>query len=115
MGLELKVSLNYKTLIDMSTRKNSRSARKNSTRRKGTIGPLRKGELTKYGYAHVTKLSSAERHSALRKAVHEYGSLTTWRKLNAVAVYTRYTSPQSSAIFKQDMDWIRKTYGLKAN
>ena len=99
----------------MATRKKSRSYKKRYTRRTDTIGPLRKGELTKYGYAHVTKLSSAERHIALRKAINEYGSLTTWRKLNAVAVYTRYTAPQSSAVFKQDMDWIRKTYGLKAN
>lgn len=98
----------------MVTRKNSRSSKRH-TRRKGTIGALRKGELTKYGYVHVTKLSSAERRSALRKAINEYGSLTTWRKLNAVAIYTRRAAPQSSTVFKQDMDWIRKTYGLKAN
>lgn len=100
----------------MTTRKHSRkSPRKGATRRSGTIGPLRKGELTKYGYIHVTKLPIAERRSALRKAISEYGSLTTWRKLNAVAIYTRYTAPESSAVFKQDMDWIRKNYGLKAN
>lgn len=100
----------------MATRKHSRkSPRKRATRRTGTIGPLRKGELTKYGYIHVTKLPVADRRAALRRAVHEYGSLTTWRKLNAVAVYTRYAAPESSAVFKQDMDWIRKTYGLKAD
>jgi len=105
----------------MLTRKHSlrrRLARRSalrSTRRSGTIGPLRKGELTKYGYIHVTKLPVTERRTALRKAIHEYGSLTTWRKLNAVAVYTRYAAPESSAVFKQDMDWIRKTYGLKAD
>jgi hypothetical protein len=105
----------------MATRKNStrRGSALRSTRRSalrsGTIGPLRKGELTKYGYIHVTKLTVAERRTALRKAVQEYGSLTTWKKLNAVAVYTRYAAPESSAVFKQDMDWIRKTYGLKAN
>ena len=95
----------------MRTRKHV--SRRRPTRR--TIGPLRKGELTKYGYIHVTKLSVEERRAALRHAVREYGSLTTWKKLNAVAVYTRYAAPESYAIFHQDMDWIRKTYGLKAN
>lgn len=100
----------------MVTRKHSRkSLRKRQTRRFGTIGPLRSGELTKYGYIHVTKLGVRDRRTALRKAIQEYGSLTTWRKLNAVAVYTRYSAPESSGIFKQDMDWIRKTYGLKAD
>ena len=98
----------------MATRKHLRS-RGRFTRRNSTIGPLRKGELTKYGYAHVTKLTVSQRHTALRKAIQEYGSLTTWKKLNAVAVYTRYTAPESSAVFKQDMNWIRKNYGLKAN
>jgi len=78
------------------------------------IGPLRKGELSKFGYENITKLSAAERQSALSKAVAEYGSLSVWRKLNAVQVYTRRTSPESSRLFKADMDWIRKTFGIKA-
>lgn len=98
----------------MTTRKNSRSSRRQTTR-KNTIGPLRKGELSKFGYSKVTTLTVAERRAALKKAVAEYGSLTTWRKLNAVAVYTKHTVPHVSAIFKQDMDWIRGKYGLKAN
>jgi hypothetical protein len=78
------------------------------------IGPLRKGELAKYGYVAVAKLGIAERHSALKKAIEEYGSLSVWRKLNAVHIYTRRTSPATSAVLKEDMDWIRKTFGLKA-
>jgi hypothetical protein len=78
------------------------------------IGPLRKGELTKFGYENVVKLSETERHAALTKAVEAYGSLGVWRKLNAVAVYTRRTSPASSKVFKADMDWIRATFGIKA-
>jgi hypothetical protein len=78
------------------------------------IGPLRKGDLAKHGYARVASMSVAARHSALEKAVVEYGSLTVWRKLNAVYVYTRRTSPSNSRIFKEDMDWIRSKYGIKA-
>ena len=78
------------------------------------IGPLRKGDLAQFGYVNVSKLSSNSRHAALRKAVATCGSLTVWRKLNAVAVYTRRTSPSVSAIFKTDMAWVKSTFGLKA-
>ena len=79
------------------------------------IGPLREGELSQFGYAGVAKLSVAQRHAALKKAVDTFGSLTVWRKLNAVAVYTKHTSPHVSRIFKSDMAWIRREFGLKAN
>jgi hypothetical protein len=85
------------------------------TRRSPGIGPLRKGDLSKYGYKNVVRLSASQRREALRKAIKEYGALTTWRKLNAVHVYSRYTAPESSHVFKLDMDWIRSTFGLKAN
>jgi len=77
------------------------------------IGPLKKGELAKYGYEKVTTLSVSERHNALDKAVADYGSLSTWRKLNAVFVYTKRTAPGVSAIFKEDMSYIRAKYGVK--
>ena len=78
------------------------------------IGPLRKGELAKFGYHNVVGLTEEQRRTALRKAVHAYGSLGVWRKLNAVAVYGKYTAPASSRIFKRDMDWIRSEFGIKA-
>ena len=73
------------------------------------IGPLRKGDLKRFGYSHVVAMSEGRRHLALAAAVKAYGSLTVWRKLNALFVYTRHTSPASSAIFKADRDWIRDT------
>jgi hypothetical protein len=78
------------------------------------IGPLRQGELARFGYSGIAGLSVEARRSALKKAVAAYGSLTTWRKLNAVSIYTRRTSPKTSRAVKADMDWIRATYGLKA-
>jgi len=78
------------------------------------IGALRKGDLRQFGYTNVTELSEGRRHLALAAAVRAYGSLTIWRKLNAVYVYTRRTSPASSAIFKADRDWIAAYYGIKA-
>lgn len=78
------------------------------------IGKLRQGELAKYGYTEVQKLSESARHQALDRAIAEFGSLGVWRKLNAVSVYTRRTAPAASKVFKADMDWIRNKYGLKA-
>jgi hypothetical protein len=85
------------------------------TRRVPGIGPLRKGELSKFGYENVVKLSLAERKAALTKAVDAYGSLGVWRKLNAVSIYTRRISPASRKVFKADMDWIRAKFGIKAS
>jgi len=78
------------------------------------IGPLRRGLLAKHGYSSVQKMSVADRHKALDSAVKEFGSLGVWRKLNAVAVYTKRTSPGASWVFKADMDYIRSKYGIKA-
>ncbi len=78
------------------------------------IGSLRKGELAKFGYKNVTSMAVGARHAALTKAIIAYGSLSVWRKLNAVAVYTRRTSPGASAVFKADMNWIRTKFGIKA-
>ena len=79
------------------------------------IGPLREGDLSQFGYIKVAKLSVVQRHVALKKAVKAYGSLSVWRKLNAVAVYTKNTSPLVSRIFKSDMAWVKREFGLKAN
>ena len=78
------------------------------------IGPLKQGNLTRYGYSGIAGMSQDARRAALRKAVGAYGSLTVWRKLNALSIYTRRTSPKTSATAKADMNWIKATWGLKA-
>ena len=78
------------------------------------IGALRKGDLKRFGYSDVTSMSVARRHMALAAAVKAYGSLTVWRKLNAIYIYTRHTSPASSRAFKADRDWVKATYGIAA-
>lgn len=100
---------------------------------KGTqkIGPLRKGELTKFGYEIFKKdrkgkyefesdnkthkvVPEEKRHAALRKAVREYGALGVYRKLDAVAKLSFRTTKQGSKIWTEDRDWVRKTFDLKA-
>ena len=80
---------------------------------KQLIGTLKKGLLSKYGYK--TQLNISDRHDALKKAVVAYGALSVLRKLNAVAVYTRRTAPEASAIFKDDMKWVRASFEFKTN
>jgi hypothetical protein len=77
------------------------------------IAPLRKGELTKYGYS--TNLPENDRRKILLEAVKDLGALTIYRKLDAVAKLSLRISPENSRIFAKDRDWIRKTFGpLKA-
>ena len=77
------------------------------------IGPLKSGELSRFGYDHVISMTVLARQVALRKAADQYGALSLFRKLNALYVYTRNTSPASSAIFLMDRNWVRSTIGFK--
>lgn len=77
------------------------------------IGPLRRGELLKHGYTY--RKPSADRHSALRKAVKEFGALGVYRKLNAVAKLSSRSEPQIAKVFKEDRNWVKREMGpLKA-
>jgi hypothetical protein len=75
-----------------------------------TIGPLKKGELQRFGYMY--KLPEHVRHNSLRAAIKSLGSLNVYRKLDAVAKLTNLTSPKASATFAADRDWIRSKYVL---
>lgn len=77
---------------------------------KGTvvIGPLKQGELKAKGYDATD--SASARHAALAQAVGAYGRLSTLRKLNAIAVLNKRTSPSRAKTFKTDRNWVKKTY-----
>lgn len=72
------------------------------------IGKLKTGELSSLGYSVGQKDSTRRR--AVDRAVAKYGKLSALRKLNAVAVYTRRTSPKKSKTFKSDVRYIQKKY-----
>lgn len=72
------------------------------------IGKLQKGLMSSLGYSVNTKAKT--RRAAVDKAVKRYGKLSTLRKLNAVAVYTRRTSPVKSRKFKSDVKYVQKKY-----
>lgn len=103
-----------KTLVPEQCIRNVGAPGKGLASGEAGIGRLREGELSKFGYSDVVHTPVAKRRGALRKAVAEFGPLSVWRKLNAVHVYTRRLSPTSSRVFKEDMNWIKATFGLKA-
>ena len=77
------------------------------------IGPLRKGELAKYGYSFRT--TEAQRRAALKSAVQEFGALGVYRKLDAVAKLTMRTVPTAAKVFREDREWVKRNFGpLKA-
>lgn len=72
------------------------------------IGKLKRGLMEAVGYNVGARATT--RHAAIDKAVQKYGKLSTLRKLNAVAVYTRRTSPAKSRTFKSDVRYVQKKY-----
>jgi len=74
----------------------------------GLFGPLKQGELAKYGYSF--RRTEAERHAALKKAVEAYGATGVFRKLDAVMKLTKKTAPKASSAFRKDQAWIHKSF-----
>lgn len=70
------------------------------------IGELKPGGLM--GYSPT--LSKTSRHSKLRKVVKRKGPLSTFRKLNALATYTKRTAKSKSRVAKTDRNWVKKTF-----
>jgi hypothetical protein len=70
------------------------------------IGELKPGGLMGY----TPSMSKTARHTKLRKVVKSKGALSTFRKLNALATYTKRTAKGKSKTAKADRNWVKKTY-----
>lgn len=88
-----------------------------SSRRKSKsmvrIGPLKKGDLHKYGYHDVRAMSTAQRQKALARAAHSNNYASVIRKLNALYVLNRNTKPDVAQIFHRDQKWLSSQYQMK--
>lgn len=93
-------------MMGAATRAAGKSEMYGGGRRRGRIGPLKKGTLM--GYTTLSKVRS--RRSTLRKVVRRVGALSAFRKLNAVATYSKRRAPKAARTFKRDRNWIRKTF-----
>jgi len=98
------------TVVKASCIKNRGLAGKGPRSGKG-IGPLKEGELSRYGYK--ARSSVEERHKALKKAIEVYGALGVFRKLDAVAKLTLRTAPEAHRVFVADRSWVQNHYVLK--
>ena len=72
------------------------------------IGPLKKGELKKFGY--VYKLPEHIRHESLKQAIKKLGALNVYHKLDAISKLSASVAPKAAAVFAADRNWVRKTY-----
>jgi len=79
-----------------------------SVNRSKGIGKLRPGTLSSSGYN--VEASAEARHKAIERSVKKYGALRTLRRLNAVATYTKRTSPTKSRKFKADVKYVQSKY-----
>jgi len=75
------------------------------------IGKLKPGSLSKFGYS--ARKRSHARHRSLRRSVHSTGALKTFRKLHAVAIYTKRTDKDASRKYTADRNWVKKTFMKK--
>jgi len=76
--------------------------------RRPSIGPLKKGKLTRFGYD--SRAPKTIRRNALRKAVQTYGPTSTFRKMNALETYSKRTAPSRSKTYRADRNWVKKTF-----
>lgn len=67
---------------------------------------LKGGSLTQYGYS--VHNSERSRRGSLRKALKAHGYSKLIKKLNAVRVLSRNTSPKNSAKYARDIKYVQK-------
>ena len=74
-------------------------------------GKIKRGELSKHGYA--MHISASKRREALKKAVDEDGAPTVYRRLLLLRLWNREQNPKLAKIADDDAMWVGKTYGVK--
>ena len=100
-----KKSLGGRKIKVHSSCMRSKGLRSRGKKTRRVLPSLKKGSLTRYGYnVHETK---EMRHKALKKALKIYGYASLVRKLNAVKLLTKNTSPSNSKIYGQDINYLQ--------
>ena len=91
----------------MAPRKKAKPAAKRAAKPAAILPQPKRGTLGKFGYKDVQKLTVAERHYALARAVRAYGKTSVGRKLRLVQTFNRRTKPKVARIFGADADWVK--------
>ena len=97
----------YKRTYKKSNNRNTKSNTK-SNKILVRIPISKTDEFSKYGYS--TKINFDDRKKALKKIVKVYTALSTFKRLNALAILTKNRSPRSSRAFLRDRNWVKKEY-----
>lgn len=66
--------------------------------------------LSKYGYHDIKKMSAADRHVALKKAVKSEGYSVVSKRMNLIANYTKLSNPSFHQLLKRDLRWLKKEF-----
>ncbi len=69
--------------------------------------------LKKYGYS--LKIPASRRHTALNKAMKAYGYGTTVKKVNALSILLKNTSPTYAARAKSDVKYMKRKKVRQSN
>lgn len=83
------------------------SATGKSSKGKKSIVILNDDELKQFGYENVKKLSVADRHKILKKAVKKIKPISLFRKLIAISTLQKNTDPKLHDIFYKDAYYVR--------
>jgi len=86
----------------------SKSLRSKGKKPQVYLPKLKQGALTKHGYS--VRESSKMRHAAIKKALKEFTPGELVKKLNAVRVLSKNTSPENSAIYAKDIKYIEEKW-----
>jgi hypothetical protein len=71
------------------------------------IGPLKKGSLMGYH----TKDPKNTRHQSLTVVIlSKEKPLGVFRKLGALMVLSKHRTPKSSKVFRENRNWVKKTF-----
>lgn len=74
---------------------------------------LKKGGLSQYGYSSFK--SSSLRHKALDMGVKKEGVSKIVKRLNALSIVTKNTSPKLHSTYESDIKYIQKNYERKSS
>ena len=99
------ISRKKKSPIGKKIKARSRCVKSRGLRSRRVLPPLKKGSLTRFGY--TVHESVEKRRSALRRALKAYGYSSLIKKLNAVKILTKNTSPTNSKIYGSDIKYLQ--------
>jgi hypothetical protein len=72
------------------------------------IIPIKKGKLAPYS----TALPAKRRRAILKKKIRRYGATSVYRSLMAQVIFRKRARDHAKSAFKQDAEWVKKTYGI---